>query len=293
MCRAAGTQSSALLGGTKPVAREQLLCFTFFSDLATVASAGEPVPDQTSRGLRLCMLAAPYSGRQPERLPTCSPVPQPSPIFPLALAQRLCLPPSSFPADSQLPCGQLAARSGFCIRLPRSRPVPTEGPQDVSPVPGPASRQTSHHASTRPPQTPAALLTSAGRGRGLAPLRGVPQRRQTLSASWSESPTQSMSRSTHLPANPAASLRPALWPSRAAHSHFIHRPSLPPAGVASPLPPMAARFGRGRTRGDSGRSAPGRSRTKGRDLGRVRDQTEGSHCPVLYLRRLLDTSKHH
>lgn len=292
MCRAAGTQSFALLGGTKPVAREQLLCFTFSFDLATVASAGEPVPAQTSRGLRPCMLVAPSSGRQPEWLPTCSPVPQPSPIFPLALAQRLCLPPSSFPADSQFPCGQLAARSGFCIRLPRSRPVPTEGLQDVSPVPGPASRQTSHHEQTRPPQTPAALLTSAGRGRGLAPLRGVPQRRQTLSASWSESPTQSLSRSTHLPANPAASLLPALWPSRSAHSHFIHRPSLPPrgwlghcrqwlrgSGGAGPEVTVAgARQGGAEPRGGTW----GGSGTR-----------QGSNCPVRYLRRFLATSKHH
>lgn len=88
---------------------------------------------------------------------------------------------------------------------------------------------------------------------------GIPRRhrirRQTLSPSRSEYLKQSRSQNTHLPVNPAAALRLALWPSRAAHSRFIHRPSRSRrvGVVASPPPPMAARFGRAQAGGDSGR----------------------------------------
>lgn len=64
------------------------------------------------------------------------------------------------------------------------------------------------------------------------------------------SPTLPRSQSTHLPANPAAALRPALWPSRAAHSCFIHRPSLPRRGEGSGFATTA--------NGSAVRAGPGR-----------------------------------
>lgn len=75
-------------------------------------------------------------------------------------------------------------------------------------------------------------------------------RSQILYPSGSKSPKQSRSQSTHLPANPAAALRPALWPSRAAHSRFIHRSSLSRRDGGSGL--TAA------TNGSEFRAGPGR-----------------------------------
>lgn len=102
---------------------------------------------------------------------------------------------------------------------------------------------------------------------------GIPRRHpvrcQTLSPYRTKYTKPFRSQNTHLPANPAAALRPALWPSRAAHSRFIHRPSRSRrvGVVASPPPPMAARFGRAQAGGDSSGSASGRGRAEGRDLG--------------------------
>lgn len=138
-------------------------------------------------------------------------------------------------------------------------------------------RQTQHpgrcYTLFQSPQTPAALLTSAGRS--LAYLGGIPYGSRPCphpGPSIQSSPGPR----THLPANPAASLRLALWPSRAAHSRFIHRPSRSRrvGVVASPPPPMAARFGRAQAGGDSGRGGAeqrggawaGQGQRRGRDL---------------------------
>lgn len=152
-------------------------------------------------------------------------------------------------------------RGEFCIRLPWSHPVPAEGSGMCRTAPRALLRFI--------PVSPDTCRTpDVSRSESSIPSRH-PVRRQTLSPSRTEYPKQSRSQNTHLPANPAAALRPALWPSRAAHSRFIHRPSRSRrvGVVASPLPPMAARFGRAQDGGDISPSASGRGRVEGRYLG--------------------------
>lgn len=128
----------------------------------------------------------------------------------------------------------------FCIRLPRSHPVPAQGPRDVS--------QTAHLARYRalvqPPQTPAALLTSVGPS--LANLGGISCGASSCAHPGLSPHNSPGPRALTFPRTqpPCCALRSGLR-AQPTRTSFIAQAA--PAGmgvVALPPPPMAARFGR-------------------------------------------------
>lgn len=115
------------------------------------------------------------------------------------------------------------------------------------------------------PQTPAALLTSAGRS--LAYLAGIP-----YGARPCPHPGPSIQSSPGLRTLTFPRTRPPrcvlLSGLRAQPTRGSFIAQAAPAGVVvSPLPPMAARFGRAQDGGDISPSASGRGRVEGRYLG--------------------------